>query len=202
METRKLIVILLNVLSLSFLLPPELQSQSTLFRVRKEDSLVGFSVYKWGVFKEEGRFKDFDGTVEFDPGNPAATKVDFAINASSVDSRNPDRDGALRSQEFLHVTRYPNLRFTGNAVREIDKSTMLVGGDLTIRGVTRHVEFPVKISGVHKAGGQLGTLVGFESTFTINREDFKVAERWDIIGKEVTIHLLIGAGSGSATAVR
>ena len=202
MGTRKVIFILLNVLSLSLLLPPELWSQSMLFRVRKEDSHVAFSVYKWGVFKEEGRFKDFGGTVEFDPQNPVTTKVDFAINASSIDSRNPDRDGALRSQEFFHVTRYPNLRFTGTAVREIDKSTILVEGNLTIRGVTKRVEFPVKVSGVHKAGGQLGTLVGFESTFAINREDFKVAERWDIIGKEVTIHLIIGAGSASATAIR
>ena len=70
-----------------------------------------------------------------------------------------------------------------------------VEGDLTIRGITKRITLPVRIAGVNKAGGRLGTLVGFESEFTINREDFDVGEGWSIIDKEARIHLLVGAGT-------
>ena len=202
MINRRSVFTFLVTLSVLFPLSPETKGQATLLRIRKEDSHVGFSVYKWAVFKEEGRFKDFDGVIEFDPDDLTATKVEFSVNASSIDSRNPDRDGALRSEDFFHVTRYPSLRFKSASAKAVDRSTMLVEGDLTIRGITKRITLPVKVSGVHRAGGRLGTLVGFESTFSLNREDFNVGKGWEIIGKDVTISLIIGAGSGQTTASR
>lgn len=175
--------------------------QPILFQIRKEDSHFGFSIYKWGVFKEEGRFKDFDGTIEFDPRNPAATKVEVVINTSSVDSRNEGRDRALRSEDFFNVTRYPTMRFKSVGVKPKDRDTLLVEGDLTIRGVTKRVTVPVRIAGVNRVGGELGTLVGFESEFIIDRKDFNVGESWSIIDRDAHIYLLIGAGS-QATAIR
>jgi len=169
-------------------------AQVMTLQVRKEDSQIAFSVYKWGVFKEEGRFRDFDGTVEFDPSDPSATKVEFAVNTSSIDSRNERRDRALRSDEFFSVAQYPSMRFKSSRVSaKGDKLT--VHGDLTIRGITKRIAIPVKIVGVHRAGGRLGTLVGFESDFTINREDFHVGDGWSVIDKTVSIHLLIGTGT-------
>lgn len=179
----------------------ELAAQPMLLRIRRDDSHIGFSINKWGVFKEEGRFRDFDGTITFDPKNPPATTVDVVINASSIDSRNEGRDRALRSEDFFHVTRYPNLRFKSTSVAQKDEETLLVEGDLTIRGITKRVTVPVHIMGVNHVGGELGTLVGFESDFIIDREEFNVGKGWSIISNEAHIHLLIGAGS-QATASR
>lgn len=184
-------VLLLGALS-SF---TELFAQPMLLQIRKDDSHFSFSIYKWGVFKEEGRFRDFDGTIEFDPRNPAATKVEVVINTSSIDSRNDNRDRALRSEDFFYVTRYPAMKFKGVGVGTKGRDTLLVEGDLTIRGVTKRITIPVRLAGVNRVGGELGTLVGFESEFVINREDFNVGEDWAIIDKNARIHLLIGAGS-------
>ena len=173
----------------------ELLAQPMLLQIRKEDSHFGFSIYKWGVFKEEGRFRDFDGTIELDPRNPAGTKVDIVINTSSIDSRNDSRDRALRSEDFFHVTRYPTMTFKSVGVKPKERDTLLVEGDLTIRGMTKRVIVPVRLAGVNRVGGELGTLVGFESEFVINREDFNIGEDWSIIDKNARIHLLIGAGS-------
>lgn len=171
------------------------------FNVRKEDSHLGFSIYKWKVFKEEGRFKDFIGTIYYDPKKPAASQVEFTVQASSIDSRNTDRDGTLRSKDFFNVVQYPTLGFKSWQVAPKNADTLLVTGDLTIRGVTKPITIPVKILGVNRVG-DLGLLAGFESTFVINREDFGIARGWDTIGKEVTIHLLIGAGSSDRQASR
>lgn len=198
--TRRMILLFAIVVCLLPL--AEALTQPLRLTVRQEDSQAEFSITKWAVFKEEGRFKDFEGTIQFDPSNPAATTVDFTIRAASVDSRNEGRDRALRSEEFFYVERYPTLTFKSVRARPLDQSNIEVEGDITIRGVTKRITVPVKILGVNHAGRELGTLVGFESTFTINREDFKVGEDWQIIGKEATIHLLIGAGTVPATARR
>jgi len=123
------------------------------------------------------------------------------VQANSVDSRNSDRDGALRSKEFFNVAQYPTLGFKSRQVAKKGADTLLVSGDLTIRGVTKPITIPVKLLGVNRVG-DMGLLAGFESTFVINREDFGIARGWDIIGKEATIHLMIGASSRGQQASR
>jgi polyisoprenoid-binding protein YceI len=178
-----------------------LLAQAKTFTVRKEDSHIGFAVYKWAVFKEEGRFKDFAGTIVYDPKNPAAGRVEFTVQTNSVDSRNEGRDRALRSPEFFHVEKYPTLGFKSTSVSAQGVDTLLVTGDLTLRGVTKRLTIPVKVLGVNRVG-DLGELAGFESSFVVNREDFGIARGWDIISKEATVHLMIGASSSSRQASR
>jgi hypothetical protein len=71
----------------------------------------------------------------------------------------------------------------------------LCAGDITIRGIAKRITIPVKVTGVAFAGSEIGQIAGFESEFVINREDFGVAKGWDVIGKDVTINLLVGASS-------
>ncbi len=170
-------------------------SPDKIFRVRKEDSHIGFSVYKWLVIKEEGRFKDFNGTIKYDPSNPNSTQIEFTIQTASVDSRNANRDGAIRSQEFLDVKNYPAMTFRSSNAWMKGKDSLFVSGDITIRGITKRITIPVKVTGVAFAGNEIGQIAGFESEFIINREDFGVAKGWDVIGKDVTINLLVGASS-------
>lgn len=169
-------------------------AQARTFTVRKEDSHIGFAIYKWAVFKEEGRFKDFAGTIVYDPQDPPASRVEFTVQAKSIDSRNEGRDSALRSREFFHVEKYPMLTFKSTQVSAQGADTLLVTGDLTMRGVTKRLTIPVKLLGVNRVRN-LGELAGFESIFVVNREDFGIARGWDTISKEATIHLMIGAGS-------
>lgn len=177
----------------------DLTSQPLILTVRKEDSHVGFSIYKWAVFKEEGRFRDFSGTIKYDPNDPSRTAVKFTLQAASIDSRNERRDGALRSEEFFHVSRYPTLTFESTHTF-LQNDHLMIEGDMTIRGVSKRMTIPVKVLGLNDAGRELGTLVGFESTFTINREEFGVGEGWHVLSKEVTVHLLIGAGTGNVAS--
>jgi polyisoprenoid-binding protein YceI len=185
------------------IIPCEVLPQQKLYRVRQEDSHVGFSIYKWMVIKEEGRFREFDGTITYDPNDASALRVEFAVNAKSIDSRNESRDRALRSPDFFDVARHPLLEFKSTEAVPRSVSELHIVGDLTIRGVTKRVTIPVKIVGTHHVRG-LGELIGFETTFTINREEYGVGNNWSpgTLGKEVTIHLLIGAVSTGTSANR
>lgn len=176
--------------------------QPILLNIRKEDSHIGFSVTKWAVFKEEGRFRDFEGTITFDPNDFSATKVELTIQAASIDSRNESRDQALRSREFFNVAMHPRLTFHSTAARPLDATTFEIEGDITIRGKTKRITAPVKVLGINHTGRSVGTLVGFDVAFTLNREDFRIGEGWDIIGRSAEIILHIGSSTAPATARR
>ncbi len=186
------LVLFLYVVTVVFISSVEAKPKK--FIIRKEDSQVGFSIYKWVVFKEEGRFKDFDGSIVYDPENPSATTVDVKIYVASVDSRNEGRDGAIKSRDFLDAVSYPTLTFKSMQIRPKGKDSLYVQGVLTMKGRAHRVTLPVRVTGTNYLS-EIGTMVGFETTFVVNREDYGIATGSDFIGKDATIHLLIGASS-------
>ncbi len=170
------------------------------YRVEPTYAHVSFTVSKWVVFKEEGFFKDVEGTIAFDPEKPSASRVEITVRAASLDTNDRDRDETLRSEDFFAADRFPTLRFVSTGVTARGADQFDVTGDLTIRGVTRRITVRVKLLGVTRETG-IGELAGFESTFTINRKDFGVlGARWSqgraIIGDMVTISLRIGGIRG------
>jgi polyisoprenoid-binding protein YceI len=165
--------------------------------VRPGDSTVAFTVKKWGVMREQGRFRDFSGTIEYDPARPAASRVTLTVEADSVDTGVSGRDRALRSDDFFHVSRHPRWTFASRRVRPTGTDTADVTGDITIRGTTRSITVPVRFLGAND-GGSEGILAGFETFFTLDRTDFGVnGTRWSggraLLSREVEVHLFLGA---------
>src|SRR5689334_20092753 len=96
---RRLIVkrrtLLPYALSLS-LLPAVAFAAPTVYKVDADHSGVGFSIRHF-VSRVSGRFRDFDGVIRYDRDNPAASSVEFKVQAASIDTTNNDRDEHLRS---------------------------------------------------------------------------------------------------------
>ena len=95
------------------------------------------------VTKIRGRFSDFDGTVQFDDANPEQSTVEFTIQATSIDSNEPDRDKHLRSEDFFAVEQFKTITFTSMRISKRGADSFDVLGDLTIRGVTKEITLPV-----------------------------------------------------------
>jgi polyisoprenoid-binding protein YceI len=165
---------------------------TTRYLVRPVYSNVAFSIVKWGVLKEEGVFRDFAGTLDYDPAAPERSRIDVVVQSTSLDTKVNDRDGMVRSNDFLDVARYPTMEFHSTSVRN-----GVVTGNLTIHGVTRRVQFRPTFLGIREQP-RIGKLAGFETTFTINRRDFGVlGNRWGavpgVLSDEVIVHIVIGA---------
>jgi polyisoprenoid-binding protein YceI len=176
---------------------PASEAASGTYEIRPEDSRIGFTIQKWVVFKEEGRFREMRGEVAIDRANPPASRVWVEIVAASLDTRDPHRDKAVRGEDFLHVQRYPTLRFESRRVAPKGGDQFDVEGDLTIRGVTRRITIPVRLSGLARVP-QVGDLAGFETSFTIKRTDYGVlGARWSggkaILSDEVVVSMEVGA---------
>ena len=73
---------------------------------------IGFSARHAMVTTVRGSFTDFAGTAHLDAANPAASSVSIQIKAASIDTGQPDRDGHVRSGDFLDVEKYPEITFS------------------------------------------------------------------------------------------
>ena len=142
----------------------------------------------------KGRFTGVDGTVSIDEANPSNSEADVRIEASTVDTREPQRDAHLRSADFLDVEKFPHLTFKSRRITGRKGSAFKLAGDLTIHGVTREVVLDVTEEGRGKDpwGGERA---GFSAATKINRKDYGLT--WNqaletggvVVGDEVKINL-------------
>jgi polyisoprenoid-binding protein YceI len=124
-----------------------------------------------------GQFDQVTGTVEFNPERPAESTVEVRIDAASINTREPQRDGHLISSDFLDVENYPEITFKSSKIEVIDQTSGRLTGDLTIRGVTRPVTLDVEYSGTSRS--PWGTNVaGFTATTNISRKDWGLT--WNV----------------------
>jgi len=132
---------------------------------------INFTARHMMIAKVHGRFEQFSGTVNFDEDNPSNTTVDIAIEAASLNTKEEQRDGHLRSGDFFDVETYPTLTFKSTRVQLIDEDTAKLYGDLTIKDVTKEVVLDVEYLG--QAQSPWGTTnAGFTASTTINRKDW------------------------------
>ncbi|HUO10856.1 MAG TPA: YceI family protein [Phycisphaerae bacterium] len=77
------------------------------------------------------------------------------------------------------------LTFKSTAAKKIDDTTLEVTGDLTIHGVTKSITVKIAMTGTGK-DMKGNPVIGFESTFTVNRNDFGIKEFPGVLGDDVT----------------
>ena len=136
-------------------------------------SQVGFTTRHAMVTKVRGSFNDFEGTVVVSDDDLATTQITVTIQATSIDTRNEQRDGHLRSNDFLAMDEFPEITFTSTSVTPTDATGLDVTGDLTIKGITNEVQIPFSFEGT--ATDPFGNeRAGFEGAVTINRKDYGV----------------------------
>ncbi|MBF9071692.1 YceI family protein [Streptacidiphilus fuscans] len=135
-------------------------------------SRIGFVARHAMVTKVRGSFNSFDGKVEVDADQPERSSVDLTIDVDSIDTRNADRDGHLRTNEFLDVAAHPTITFRSTSAF-LDGDKLDLVGDLTVRGVTQNVTIPFSFEG--SAKDPFGNhRLGFEGEHTISRKDFGI----------------------------
>jgi polyisoprenoid-binding protein YceI len=154
---------------------------------------VGFSISH--LFTSvHGRFDRFEGTIQFDPEAPEATKVKVSIAADSINTNNAKRDKHLRSSDFFDAKQFSSLQFESSSLKEWDGRKGKLLGKLTIHGVSRDVAFDVSFLGRGK--DPWGNVrAGFKASLIISRKDYGL--NWNevletggfLVGDEVEIRI-------------
>jgi polyisoprenoid-binding protein YceI len=166
---------------------------TTTYQIDPRHSSAGFGVTHLMLSTVRGEFHGVTGTVVVDDTDISKSSVNVTIDATSVDTREPDRDKHLKSEAFFDVAKYPTITFQSTKVERNADGTLKVTGDLTIRGVTKTA---VLTATLPKA--PIKDPWGLQRTATsastkINRQDFGVAwnQKLDtggvVVGDDVNI---------------
>ncbi len=130
---------------------------------------VQFRAKHMMVTSVTGKFTAVTGTVDIDETDPTASRADITVKTASVDTGFGARDNHLRSADFFDVETYPELRVTSTAIRAKGGNDFVVTADVTIRDITRSVDFDVEFLGFF-AGMDGSRHAGFSAHAKVNRK--------------------------------
>ena len=157
-------------------------------------SSVQFVARHMMLSKVRGEFEKFSVNIALDENRPEDAVVEARIDASSISTRDAQRDGHLRSPDFLSADEYPELVFKSKRVERTSDTTAKIHGDLTIRDVTKPVILDATYLGTSKSPWG-ATALGFEADTKIDREEWGLT--WNaaletggwLVGREIAIHI-------------
>ena len=139
-------------------------------------SSLEFEVRKLGLVTIKGRVPGFTGTLE---GGETAS-IEGTVDATSITTFDGDRDAHLQSPEFFDTQRYPELRFVSTSIHAHGDS-VIVTGDLTIKGVTKPVELTGTLGGPANdpwGNERIGLELGLGRPHRLRTELERAASRW------------------------
>jgi len=171
------------------------QAAITTWNVDPIHSVAEFKVKHMMISNVKGQFTGVSGVLSLDEANLTKSHVEATIDAASINTRDAQRDGHLKSADFFDVEKFPTLSFKSTRVENAGGGELAVAGDLTIHGVTRNVVFTVEGPTPATKDPWGNTRVGLSATAKLNRKDFGLT--WNaaletggiLVGEEVTLTL-------------
>ena len=164
----------------------------TTWKIDPAHSNAQFSVRHLMISNVKGEFTGISGQLYFIPEKPETLSAEAAIDVSTINTREPDRDKHLKSADFFDVAHFPAITFKSKRAIN-DPAGLKLIGDLTIHGVTREVTLDVEGPTPPTKDPWGFIRVGAAATTKINRRDFGLT--WNqaletggvLVGDEVKI---------------
>jgi len=167
----------------------------TTWKIDPAHSEVNFKVKHLVVSTVSGHFGSFDATIETRDDDFANASVKFEADINTINTKNEQRDGHLKSPDFFDAASYPKMSFVSTSVKKTSDFEFRVTGNLTMRGVTKEIALDVIYNGTVSGFGAT-QVAGFEIRTRINRFDFGLT--WSaltetggvVVSNEVKIEIL------------
>jgi polyisoprenoid-binding protein YceI len=172
-----------------------LAPQTSTWNLDPVHSVAEFKVKHMMISHVKGRFTGLSGVLTLDERDLLQSRVEATIDATSINTHEPQRDGHLKSADFLDVAKFPTLSFRTTNVKRTDEDVLAVTGDLTIHGVTRPVVFTIEGPTAPAKDPWGNTRIGLSAVAKIHRKDFGLT--WNtaletggiLVGEDVVLTL-------------
>jgi polyisoprenoid-binding protein YceI len=159
---------------------------------------VSFSVRHMMLSKVRGQFRVVAGTIELGDTGDVPLALTAEIDAASIDTREAQRDGHLKSADFLDVATHSHLRFASTSIVPGTGANFEVVGNLEIHGVQQSVKLKAEVAG-HTTDPWGNDRIAYSATTRINRKDYGLI--WNqtletggiLVGEDIDIELEIQA---------
>jgi len=146
-----------------------------------------FSISHAGFTEKHGSFRDLDATLEYDAAKPGNSQVTVVVKTDSLDTAFAPRDKDVKSEKFLDVAKYPEMRFVSTKVTREPDHMLRIDGDLTLHGVTKPLTLHAKLNKEAPNPFDKRPTLGFSATGSLKRSDFGIATYIPVIGDEVNL---------------
>ncbi|HEX4275869.1 MAG TPA: YceI family protein [Bryobacteraceae bacterium] len=178
----------------------------TTYEIDSAHSSAQFSVRHMMITNVRGGFSSIKGTAVYDSDNPAASTVEAVIDVNTINTLDAQRDGHLKSADFLDAEKYPTITFKSTKVEYGNPGEGKVTGDLTIHGVTKQVTLNVEGPTAEGKDPWGNTRAGASATTKIKRSDFGLT--WNaaletggiMVGDELKIEIEVEMIKGATAA--
>ena len=168
------------------------------FEVVPVESAIKFAV-KASVALQ-GTFDTWDAKLTFASADVTTAQLEIKIQAASVNTGSGMKNNKLKGKDFFYVEENPQITFVSSKVVQTGPTSFEVGGNFTIRGVTKPEKLMLTITGKGTGEGAI------QGTMAFDRKDYgmdkgipfiKIADR-----VEVTVNLKARQVSGPRLVYR
>jgi polyisoprenoid-binding protein YceI len=160
------------------------------FTLDPEHTYITFFVSHLGFADLAGMFLESSGSFSYDEESQELRSATITINTDSVFTNHEERDGHLKSADFLNTGEFPEMTFVATEAEKLSDTEGKVTGDLTLLGVTKPITLDVTLN---KAGnypfGDGHYAVGIDAEGSFKRSDFGMTYGVDgnIVGDEIKL---------------
>ncbi len=173
---------------------PEVTATST-WNIDPIHSHAQFKVKHMMISNVKGEFTAVTGKLELNDADITKSRIEASVDATTINTRDAQRDAHLKSADFFDVEQFPTLTFKSTRISKRGDGELSVSGDLSIHGVTRNVEFEVEGLSAPMKDPWGNMRIGLSATTRINRKDFGLT--WNatletggiLVGDDVTLTL-------------
>ena len=166
---------------------------SETYTLDSSHSQIVFSYNHLGYSTTYGMFSGFEGEIQLNQEDPAASSVTVEFPVRSMMTGWEARFEHFMSDDFFGAAEDEMVTFTSTGIEVTGETTALITGDLTLNGITKPVVLDATLNqlGDHPMEGK--PWAGFDATTTILRSDFEVGMFAPFVSDEVEITISIEA---------
>jgi len=176
---------------------PSAPASLVTWKIDPAHTVAEFKVKHMMIANVKGTIKGITGDLTEHTTDASLSSIEATLDVSTLNTGEPQRDGHLKSPDFLDLEKYPTIIFKSTQVERKGEDEYAVAGDLTIHGVTRPVTLSVEGPTPPQKDPWGNVRIGLEATTKIDRKDFGLT--WNtaletggiLVGD--TVHITIGA---------
>jgi polyisoprenoid-binding protein YceI len=159
------------------------------YRLDPAHTAVLFKVDHLGLSRFVGRFENVDATLDFDPNDPGAARLDVIVQTGSIDVVPADFADTLAGPDWFDAARFPEARFRSTSVEALGGDRWRVDGEFRLLGVARPLSLEVVFNGGAFNAFTGRYTVGFRAAATLQRSAFGLDAHVPAVGDEVELEI-------------
>ena len=155
--------------------------------VDKAHASVTWKVAHMGLSQYTARFDIMRGTLNLAPAAFASSRVEFNIDAKSVNTGIVPFDRKLAGSDYFDADKNPTITFKSTSIEAVNGNKFKLVGDLTFRGITKPISWDATFNGGQYSKFMQAHQIGFSVKGVVKRSTWDLKTYLDLIGDEVDI---------------